>query len=202
MRLFVHERTRKIMDRTLVIAYGNPLRSDDGVAWQAAKELKRMFPNSAHVICVHQLTPELAEAASNSDLVIFVDASSEAHPGSVLCQPLSPEPGKLHFSHHLTPQEVLLMCDRLYSAKPRAFLVSVGGKCFDHGEQFSAAAMIAIPRVLRVVRSVMQGGFRAGFEAGAALLTSGRQHVKLVSRAAMVQLRTDETTSPRRRVSP
>src|SRR5262249_4363142 len=105
MRLFVPERTGKVMDRTLVIAYGNPLRSDDGVAWRAAKELKRILPNSAQVISVRQLTPELAELASGSDLVIFVDASSEGPPGSVLCQPLSPEPGKFHFSHHLTPQE-------------------------------------------------------------------------------------------------
>jgi len=156
------------MDRTLVIAYGNPLRSDDGVAWQAAEELKRILPSPAHVICVHQLTPELAELASGSDLVIFVDAASEGHPGSVLCQRLSPESGKFHFSHHLTPQEVLVMCDRLYCAKPRAFLVSIAGKCFDHGEQFTPAAMIAIPRVLSVVRRAIEGGFPAAFEDGAA----------------------------------
>lgn len=171
MRLFVHERTQEVMDRTLVIAYGNPLRSDDGVAWQAAEELKRILPNPAHVICVHQLTPELAEVTSGSDLVIFVDASSEGHPGTVHCQPLSPEPGKFHFSHHLTPQEVLMMCDRLYSAQPRAFLVSVGGQCFEHGEQFTAAAILAIPRVLSVVQRIMADGFRAGRKDGAAFDT-------------------------------
>jgi len=152
------------MNRILIIAYGNPLRSDDGVAWQAAEELERILPDRAQVICVHQLTPELAEAASCSDLVVFVDASRDGNPGSVLCQLLSPESGDFHFSHHLTPQEILVICHRLYSAKPRAFLVSVCGECFDHGEQFTPAAISAIPRVLSLVRTAMEDRFPSSFE--------------------------------------
>ena len=139
------------MENILVIAYGNPLRCDDGIAWQAAGELKRVLPISAQVICVHQLTPELAESTSRADLVIFLDAATNGEPGNVLCQPLSAEKGELRFSHHLTPQGILAVCERLYSAKPRGFLLTLPGKRFEHGEEFSPVAVHAVPRVVELV---------------------------------------------------
>jgi hypothetical protein len=81
------------MEHLLVIAYGNPLRCDDGIAWQAAEELKRELPDSAEIIYVHQLTPELAENASRAHTVIFLDAARNGAAGHVSCQSVSPQPG-------------------------------------------------------------------------------------------------------------
>ena len=63
-------------DRTLIIGYGNPLRGDDGVGWEVASRLAATIPEeAAHIMTVHQLTPELAESVSEAELVIFIDAS-------------------------------------------------------------------------------------------------------------------------------
>lgn len=147
---------RSVMDKILVIAYGNPLRGDDGIAWQAAEALKKKLPASAQVICVHQLTPELAENLSSADHVIFVDACIEGQPGNVRCRPISAVSGEARFSHHLSPGEVLALCNRLYSANPIAFLISISGKSFDHGEQVTAAVVKAIPRAARLVESILK----------------------------------------------
>jgi hydrogenase maturation protease len=142
------------MENILVIAYGNPLRCDDGIAWHAAGELKRVLPSSAQVICVHQLTPELAESAGRAELVIFLDAAANGKPGNVVCQPLKAEKGEPRFSHHLTPEGILAVCERLYAAKPRGFLLTLHGKRFEHGEEFSPAAVHAVPRVVELVTNL------------------------------------------------
>ena len=144
------------MEHVLVIGYGNPLRSDDGIAWLAAEALKREFDASAKVICVHQLTPELAADVCQAGMVIFLDASSKGEPGDVRCETVSVEPGELRFSHHLTPAEVLTLSDRLYSTKPRAVLISIHGERFDHGTTPSQAAIHAMPEVVAQVCTLMK----------------------------------------------
>jgi hydrogenase maturation protease len=146
----------KFADRVLVIAYGNPLRSDDGVAWQAAEEIRRKKASLVEVICTHQLTPELAEEASRADMVIFVDATGTGDPGAVVCHTVSGESMQARFSHHLTPAQVLGVCDRVYQAKPRAFLISISGECFDHGDGLSPAAINALPRSVAAVSELLR----------------------------------------------
>lgn len=153
--------TQGLAGKILVIAYGNPLRSDDGIAWQAAEELRPILPASASVICVHQLTPELAETASHSETVIFLDAATNNVTTSVVCEPLSQSTGEPGFSHHLSPKGVLELCERLYSTRPRGFLVSISGQCFNHGEDLSPAAIQAIPQVLTKVGELLSGLSRA-----------------------------------------
>src|SRR5215469_16524248 len=144
----------RALENILVIAYGNPLRCDDGIAWQAAEELKRVLPGSAQVVCVHQLTPELAESTSRADLVIFLDAATNGEPGNLVCRSLNAEEGELRFSHHLTPEGILGLCERLYSAKPPGFLLTLHGKRFEHGAEFSTAAVRAVPRAVELVTNL------------------------------------------------
>jgi len=146
----------EIPGRVLVIAYGNPLRCDDGVAWQAAEEIRRKLASQLDVICVHQLTPELAEEISRAGTVIFLDATNNGEPGKVACQTISPETTGACFSHHLTPAQVLALCGQLYVAKPRGFLISISGKCFDHGEGLSPAAINALPQSVAVVSDLVR----------------------------------------------
>jgi hydrogenase maturation protease len=143
-------------DRVLVIAYGNPLRCDDGVAWQAAEEIRRKLASRVEIICSHQLTPELAEEASRADVVIFLDATGNGNPGKVVCQTVSAEPMQARFSHHLTSAQVLALCAQLYQAKPRGFLISISGKCFDHGDGLSPAAINALPQSVAVVSNLVR----------------------------------------------
>ena len=49
------------MRRVLIIGYGNPLRADDGVGWQAARRLAELRQDEfVETLALHQLTPELA----------------------------------------------------------------------------------------------------------------------------------------------
>ena len=145
----------RVMEHVLVIGFGNPLRCDDGIAWQAAGELRRTLP-LADIVCAHQLTPELAERASRADMVVFLDAAGHGIPGKVSCQPVSLQSAEVHFSHHFGPGEILTLCDRLYAAKPRGFLISVNGECFDHGQELSSAAVEAIPQVVAKVGELVR----------------------------------------------
>ena len=149
------------MERVLVIAYGNPLRSDDGIAWQAAAALHRELPSSVRIMCVHQLTPDLAEDVSLADVIIFLDASTNGKPGAVHCETVFAKPLEPHSFHHLSPAEVLAMGACLYSVKPRGFLVSVDGECFDHGQGLSPSAIHAVPQVVAHVHSLIRNLNRA-----------------------------------------
>jgi len=144
------------MKHLLLIAYGNPLRSDDGIAWRAAEELRYRLPSTTRIVCVHQLTPELAEDISLADLVVFLDASTHGQPGVPRCQAVCAESREINFQHHFSPQEILGFCDRLYSAKPSAFLISLPGEKFDHGQEFSQSAVRAVPFVVEEVFRLMK----------------------------------------------
>jgi hydrogenase maturation protease len=144
------------MTPVLVIAYGNPLRSDDGVAWQAAETLRRKLPSSqAEIICVHQLTPELAERLSCSQSVIFLDASCGGEPGKITCEPLSLS-ADVHFAHQLTPTGLLALGKVLYGGTPRAFSASLSGKSFDHGDTLSSPAINSLPRLVARVCELVE----------------------------------------------
>ena len=141
--------------QVLVIAYGNPLRCDDGIAWQAAEEIRRKLP-SVTVCCTQQLTPELAEAAGSAGTVIFIDATRDDEPGTVSCRAVFPDSDGMHFSHNLKPAQVLALCSQLYGAEPRAFLISIGGQHFDHGEAISSAVINGVPRTVEAIEELLR----------------------------------------------
>ena len=140
----------------LVIAYGNPLRTDDGVAWRAAELLRRQLVSSAKYLCVHQLTPELAQDVSQAEMVVFMDAEQTDHPGQVRCERVVPRREQVTFSHHLTPHDLLGLTEALYGVSPRALLIAISGEKFDYGETLSAGASQALLRIAAAVKKGMQ----------------------------------------------
>lgn len=142
------------MPRILIIAYGNPLRSDDGVAWRAAEALRKRFSaDEIEIHCVHQLAPELAESVSQFPGVIFVDAASApaSHPGEINVETLGGNDVRestTHFPHALSPRAVVRLAETLYGAKPQAFSVTVTGQNFDHGEALSPAVASALQNLV------------------------------------------------------
>ena len=76
----------------LIIGYGNPLRTDDGLGWQAVQRLAASLKHApVEALAVHQLTPELGESIRSAGLVIFIDASHEGQPGTWTCAPVEPD---------------------------------------------------------------------------------------------------------------
>jgi hydrogenase maturation protease len=140
------------MAHILILGYGNPLRSDDGLGWRAAEELSRTL-SSPHVevLARHQLTPELADAVRQADAVFFIDATRDGEPGELTCEPVSPLPTNERFSHQLSPAGILALARQLYGACPRAFLVSLCGECFDYGEKLSPRIAAGLPHLTALV---------------------------------------------------
>ncbi len=150
------------MPQILVIAFGNPLRSDDGVAWRAAESLKEnVSPSEVEIICLQQLGPELAETASRFECVIFVDAASGSGvPGAVQVRDLSransgpAEPPA--FCHALSPTAILGMAAQLYGATAQAYSATVVGQDFDHGEALSPQVVDALPVLIARIQELIQ----------------------------------------------
>ena len=144
------------MPRVLVICIGNTLRSDDGFAWHVAEELVRQGSESLRALKVHQLTPELAEAISEVDLAIFVDAGAHGDPGVLTCDPVDVSESDLRFSHDVTPATLIHMSKILFGKAPSACLVCVTGKNFEHGESLSNEISAVIPKALAKIQQLME----------------------------------------------
>jgi hydrogenase maturation protease len=143
------------MARVLVIAYGNPLRSDDGLAWRAAEQFRQEASGEIEIVCVHQLTPELAELSSRVERVIFVDASQNGEPGELACEAVAAAPADIRFSHQLTPAQLISLAHHLYGGTPQAFCVSMCGACFEHGESLSPEVAQALPTLVTRMKTLV-----------------------------------------------
>ncbi len=139
------------MAHILIIGYGNPLRSDDGLGWHAAEKLREMHSEGVEVRTCHQLTPDLAEAASRASMVFFIDARQGGKPGDISCLPVVPRYADIAFSHELSPPALLGFSKTLYGSSPQAFMVSVAGESFEHGEQLSSSVADSLPYLIALI---------------------------------------------------
>ena len=142
------------MTRVLVVGYGNPLRGDDGLGWQAARILAETeVGKGVEVLACRQLTPDLSEQVSLAELVIFIDVSDQDPPGQLCCRPLTAVDAPTRaFSHDLTPAALLQWARELYGATPACLLISVGAETFAFGEGLSQTVARSLPALLACVR--------------------------------------------------
>ena len=139
--------------RILIIAYGNPLRSDDGVAWRVADLIAEKVSNSkVEILRLHQLAPELSETICHFAAVIFIDAAAaddKSVPGQIHVEEVAPQaPVTSRFTHAISPQTIVALAAKLYGAKPHAFLVTVTAASFDHGDALSPSVETALPTLV------------------------------------------------------
>lgn len=155
------------MPRVLIVAYGNPLRSDDGVAWHAADVLEGKFSSEeVEILQLHQLTPEVAEEVRSRELVLFLDAAciddiENACAGGVRVRELLAADSREHnpgqFSHVYSPAKVLALAHALYQARPKAFVITVAGLDFGHGQSLSPEVAAAVPALIARIESLVRG---------------------------------------------
>jgi hydrogenase maturation protease len=143
----------------LIIGYGNPLRSDDGVGWRVADELQiRLHDSRIEVIECCELAPEMAEKLRGTTLVIFVDAEIGGIPGEVHHHRVdgltANEPITL-FSHGRTPGAVLALAAELYAASPECHLFTVSGTSFCLGQSLSPEVAGVVPLVVTEIEKLL-----------------------------------------------
>lgn len=133
--------------RVLIIAYGNPLRRDDGVAWHAAEALRDRCPY-AQIVSAHQLLPEFAEMAAKADGVVFIDAAQNGDPGDIVCAHADVKEDGGQSSHWLTPANLMALCKELYGVTPHTMMISIAGASFEHGDTLSEELRNSLPELI------------------------------------------------------
>jgi hydrogenase maturation protease len=142
------------MARVLVLGYGNRLRTDDGLGWHVAVELFRTNTSpEVEVLPCHQLTPDLAEAVTFAETVIFIDCAQDGKPGELCHEELYSRSGSTSFTHDLSPSTLLALAAGVC---PRAHLVSIWGECYDPGETLSATVSRRVAELETIVRQLIQ----------------------------------------------
>ena len=146
------------MNTFLIVGYGNPLRQDDGIGWQAAQHLaKRLEGKPVQVIACHQLMPELAESAQRARAVLFIDASREGIPGELSSQDIANKESLASpLVHFMDPSAVMSCAQELFGHCPPATVLSMTGASFDYGEGLSTAVQDALPKLFEWVNEWIQ----------------------------------------------
>ncbi|HEY1468991.1 MAG TPA: hydrogenase maturation protease [Candidatus Acidoferrum sp.] len=148
------------MNHALVLACGNPLRGDDGIAVVLARYFQAAFCEpETDVKSSQQWTPELAEPISQSDIVLFLDASTTLPPGKIQFNKVEPaREVSSTMTHSMRPEALLALSVQLYSRRPeRAYLLTIGGESFEHPDHLSEPARSAIPVALDLIKAALSG---------------------------------------------
>lgn len=124
---------------TLVIGYGNDLRSDDAAGILAAKLLAGRGQDHRSIV-TQQLTPDLAADIARAERVVFVDAYPADGDGAPLRVEKVPALCDEHASplgHRSDPASLVRLSRQLFGATPEAWVVGIPAFCFDAGETIS-----------------------------------------------------------------
>jgi hydrogenase maturation protease len=147
----------------LIFAYGNSLRRDDGAGFALGDVVERMLREAGlpvRRIDSRQLEPEMALDISADAIssVLFID--TRAVPGEPdaddlrvrICPVVPADDASPSVGHHFDPSTLLVYARYLFNKEPPAWVITVPGVDFDHGEGLSGTALEAIrsaPEILR-----------------------------------------------------
>ncbi len=139
---------------TVVIGYGNDLRSDDGAGRAVAARIESLGLTDTKVISVSQLTPELALQIDGADLVVFVDASIDV--AETTMAPVQSDPaGHSAVSHFAEPASLLAMAEAVGTIPHRAFAVSIPVMDLALGLELSPVTEIGVDRAVDIVTGLI-----------------------------------------------
>lgn len=101
------------------------------------------------------LTPELAEPVSQSENVIFVDASVAA-PEKVQLRPLSPADSSQIMAHAADPRTLLALARDVFGHAPAAWWLTIPAVNLAIGEGLSAEAQQGLEQATEQIRRLTQ----------------------------------------------
>ena len=137
----------------LVIGYGNPLRSDDGVGAKVAAAVEELHLPGVVALVRHQLTPELAEPVSEARAVVFVDAAADAST-EVQLRPLEQADGAQLMAHAADPRTLLALARHLFGRCPPAWWLTIPVQNLGFGEELSPLARRGYETALEKIRAL------------------------------------------------
>lgn len=131
----------------LVIASGNTLRRDDGVAHRTLELLDGVQKRSEL-----QLNPELAEDVAGFDQVIFLDADAGGNAPRIV--PIDLSQSRAPFTHHSAAEEIVRLARSLYGFNGTAWLCRIPAKDFGYGEGLSPEGWESARQAAALVRRI------------------------------------------------
>lgn len=146
----------EIIFRTLVVGWGNPLRGDDGTGRLLAEELEDHPVPGVEAVALHQLVPEVAAKVAEAARVVFVDARADASAPWVRLERIHAAATGGRLAHAFAPAGLLELARDVYHAEPEAWLLSVAGFRFDHGEGLSPSARRAAASARTVLHRLIR----------------------------------------------
>ena len=136
--------------RVVIIGCGDPLKGDEALAWEAARELCALWPiTSLLVRFCERLTPDLADPIAKADLVIFLGTAADEPVGRVTGELVAAAAGGTE------PARLLAQVSDRFGSRPEAWSFRVGAERFGAGEELSAGARGALPDLLRQVSDLV-----------------------------------------------
>jgi hydrogenase maturation protease len=145
----------------LVIGYGNTLRRDDGVGPKVAEAVAALALPGVRTLACALLTPELAEAASQACVAIFIDAALDA-PREVQLRKLEPAGSSQIMAHAGSPATLLALARDVFGHTPEAWLLTIPAENIGIGEELSAFARRGLDTALEEIKRLASGGRAPG----------------------------------------
>lgn len=142
------------MTRTLLIGYGNTLRSDDGAGAVVAEEVAALnIPGVDTRVC-QQLQLDLVPDFLAYRRVILVDAAVSGE--SVVIRRISPKTADGSSTHHITPEVLLQTAKNLYDAELEMYLCAVRGSVFSFGTALSPETRVHCTHAVQLISMLIQ----------------------------------------------
>jgi hydrogenase maturation protease len=143
---------------TLIYAYGNPGRMDDGLGSELVNALEKWVrenhKENIEFDCNYQLNIEDAYEISTKDLVIFVDASKEDIQDFVLTK--VDENSKMSFtSHEASPGYIYYLSKKLFDRSPETFLLHIKGYKWDFKQGLSNGAKHNLHKTIAYMKIIL-----------------------------------------------
>lgn len=129
--------------KILIYGYGNPGRQDDGLGNAFVNRIREWVAieglHDFHFDSNYQLNIEDADAISDKDIVIFVDASEEEIED--FCLSKVDCTSKVSFTTHAaSPGYIVKLCEELFNKKPLVLLLHIKGYEWEFIEEISDKA--------------------------------------------------------------
>ena len=140
----------------MIIACGNPLHGDAGLAWHAARRLeKEPLEGPVRIETHHQLLADMALPLSRCRIAVFLSATRGGEAGAVLSRSLTPHTHTVPAGSAWDPESLLAYTQALYGHCPRAYEVSISGCAFGFGDRLSYPVSRALPQLVDRVRLLL-----------------------------------------------
>lgn len=155
------------VNSTLVIGFGNTIRTDDSAGIWIAEQLAALHLAGVVVETRHQLSLDLLEEFHRFSRLLFIDAAAYGEPLQIEKVGL---PGVLvpPATHHLTPADLISIYAQLYGKEADAIFCTVRGENFEFGTELTpevrARAEKAVTALTDLLRTKRRQRFRSQVE--------------------------------------